>query len=92
MGRGTRQAQYAKFNRYTEGNPACQSKTIGGVLLITLDNSTYQFTEDQVEFVKRQLALGLPTLIFMHIPIYIPSLLGDVLLNFNSPIMIAGEG
>ncbi|MEC0204697.1 metallophosphoesterase [Paenibacillus lautus] len=26
-GEGTRQAQYAKFNRYAEGNPAYQSKT-----------------------------------------------------------------
>jgi len=91
-GEGTRQSQYAKFNRLTEGNPAYQSKTIGGVRLITIDNSTYQFSEDQLDFVKRELALGLPTLFFMHIPIYIPSLLGEVLQNFNSPIMIAGEG
>ena len=88
----TRRSQYPKFNRFVDGNPACQSKVVNGVNLMALDNSTYQITEKQLAFAEKQLARGLPTLLFMHIPIYIPSLLEDVMKNWRAPIMMAAEG
>ncbi|MBB6674059.1 metallophosphoesterase family protein [Cohnella nanjingensis] len=88
----TRQAQYPKFERLTGGNPACSAREIQGVLLLAVDNSTYQITEEQLAFVQRMLARGLPTLLFMHIPLYIPSLLSDVMREWRAPIMMAAEG
>jgi predicted phosphodiesterase len=88
----TRRTQYSKFNQFTKGSPTIQVSNINGVNLITLDNSTYQVTIEQLTFVEKQLAGGLPTLLFMHIPIYIPSLLTDVMKTWKSPIMMAAEG
>lgn len=88
----TREAHYSKFNYLTEGTPAIQASKVNGVNLITLDNSTYQVTAEQLAFVEKQLASGLPALLFMHIPIYIPSLLADVMKIWESPIMMAAVG
>lgn len=91
-GEPTRQKHYAKFERITAGNPGGQALEIGGMLLVTLDNSTYQISQEQLAWAQRELARGLPTLLFMHIPIYIPTLLGDVLREWEAPIMMAAEG
>lgn len=87
----TRKAQYPKFDRLTEGNPAFRALTLQGVDLLAVDNSTYQITDEQLSFVEKRLAGGAPTLLFMHIPIYVPSLLGDVMKDWNAPIMMAAE-
>ncbi|THF74812.1 metallophosphoesterase family protein [Cohnella fermenti] len=91
-GESTRQKHYPKFGPLTGGTPGCQAKEIGGTLLLALDNSTYQITEEQLEWTLRELERGLPTLLFMHIPLYIPSLLGDVMSEWKSPIMMAAQG
>lgn len=91
-GEATRQAQYGKFNRLTGGNPACNAIALGGVNLVAVDNSTYQVSPQQLEFVRNELQRGLPTLFFYHIPLYVPSLLKDVLSDWGSPIMMAAEG
>ncbi|OUS77098.1 hypothetical protein B1748_08050 [Paenibacillus sp. MY03] len=87
-----RSSQYAKFDRFTNANPSYQSTEVNGINLVAIDNSTYQITGDQLDFMERQLAKELPTLLFMHIPIYIPSLLEDVMREWRSPIMMAAEG
>lgn len=91
-GESTRLAQYGKFNRLTGGNPACGAIDIGGVCLIAVDNSTYQVNPQQLEFVRTALERGLPTLFFYHIPLFVPSLLKDVMRDWGSPIMVAAEG
>lgn len=91
-GEHTRMAQYSKFNRLTSGNPACGSIEIGGVRLIAIDNSTYQITPQQLEYVRKELNRGQPTLFFYHIPLFIPSLLKDVMSEWGSPIMVGAEG
>lgn len=91
-GEATRSAQYPKFARFTAGNPSYRAFETHGVNLLAIDNSTYQITEDQLAFAEKELARGLPTLLFMHIPIYIPSLLEDVVHTWHSPIMMAAEG
>ncbi|MDG0790534.1 metallophosphoesterase [Cohnella ginsengisoli] len=91
-GESTRQAQYGKFNRLTRGNPACQAVEIGGINVVAVDNSTYQVSPHQLAFVRTELQRGLPTLFLYHIPLYVPSLLKDVLRDWGSPIMMAAEG
>lgn len=39
-----------------------------------MDNSTYQINEEQLEFYKKQKSLGYPIALFVHIPLYMPSM------------------
>jgi len=88
----TRESFYPKFQPFTDGNPAYQAKVIGGIRLITFDNSNYQISEDQLTFVKDQVQTGMPCLLFMHIPLYIPALAPRVEQVWGSPILLAAQG
>ncbi|MFK7691946.1 metallophosphoesterase family protein [Paenibacillus sp. HJGM_3] len=83
---------YPKFHRYTQGNPAFQNLVLHGVNLISLDNSNYQITEEQLSFFQAQVERNLPALLFIHIPLYIPSLAPDVYHRWKAPIMLHSEG
>ena len=85
----TRDEHYPRFAGLIDEDPKCQVKEIGGVKLIALDNSNYQISTSQSRFLKDQLATGSPCLLFIHIPIFIRSLLNPVLERWNSPIMMA---
>ena len=85
----TRQEYYGRFSRLTCGSPAQQVREVGGVLLIAIDNSMYQTSPAQLAFLRQQLASGKPCLLFMHIPVYIPSLLPDVVQRWKAPILMA---
>jgi predicted phosphodiesterase len=85
----TRDEYYPRFDALIDGNPRCQVKEIGGVRLIALDNSNYQISEDQLNFLEEQLAADGPCLLFIHIPIFIPSLMPAVVERWKSPIMMA---
>ena len=87
----TRQAWYPRFHDLTGGDPACQALDVGGVRLIALDNSTYQVSDRQVEFLRHQLAAGVPCLLFVHIPLAIPSLTPAVMETWKAPIMMGAE-
>jgi predicted MPP superfamily phosphohydrolase len=88
----TRQKYYPRFNEFTNNNPAFQMTKIGDVKLITVDNSNYQITGEQLAFVREQLADGSPSLLFLHIPLYIPSLIEAVTDVWGAPIMMAAQG
>lgn len=45
------------------------SYIINGINFLMIDNSTYQMTPDQLDFIREQKALGLPLVIGSHIPI-----------------------
>jgi hypothetical protein len=88
----TREKYYPRFHEFTNGNPAFQARDVGGVKLLAIDNSNYQITAEQLAFVRGQLAEGLPTLLFLHIPLYIPSLVEDITDVWGAPIMMAAQG
>lgn len=46
------------------------SRIIGGVNLITIDNSYYQFTTTQLELFMQEIQKGLPIILLIHVPIY----------------------
>ena len=50
------------------------SLVINGINMITIDNSTYQITEEQLAFYKQQKERPEPVVIFAHIPFYMPSM------------------
>ena len=85
----TRDEYYPRFAGLIDGAPQCQVKEIGGVKLIALDNSNYQISMAQMDFVKEQLETGMPSLLFIHIPIFIRSLLNPVLERWKTPLMMA---
>ena len=85
----TRDEYYPRFAGLIDGDPQCQSREIGGVKLIALDNSNYQVSEAQLRFLETQLATGAPCLLFIHIPIFIRSLMFPVLDRWTYPLMMA---
>lgn len=87
----TRQAHYPRFHPLTGGNPACQVKEAGGVRLIALDNSTYQVSASQVDFLRQQLQTSRPCVLLVHIPLSIPSLAPAVMARWQAPIMMGAE-
>lgn len=86
-----RQAHYPRFFAFAAGDPACQVRRVGGLRLLALDNSIYQVSRAQVEFLRGQLALGEPCLLLVHIPLVIPSLMPSVMARWNAPIVMGGE-
>ncbi len=58
------------FLRFLPCDPAMDSLEVGGVNLVTLDDSLAQFSELQLAFLKAEAAKGLPILLFLHLPIY----------------------
>ncbi len=87
----TREDFYPRFHRLTEGNPACQAVELGGLRLVALDNSNYQVSQGQVDFLRAQLQSGQPCLLFIHIPIHTPALLPAVMERWEAPIMMGAE-
>ena len=57
---------------YCGGNPLYESNIKNGINIVTIDNSTYQINEEQVEFYKQQCLKTEPIALFLHIPIYMP--------------------
>jgi predicted MPP superfamily phosphohydrolase len=55
-------------------NPLYSSMLLGGVNIVTIDNSTYQITDEQLSFFKQQQSKPEPVALFMHIPIYLPGM------------------
>lgn len=53
-------------------NPMCFSRTVGGVNFVMIDNSLFEITEEQLEFFTGEIAKGMPVILSMHIPLYLP--------------------
>lgn len=53
-------------------NPLCYSENVKGVKLIMIDDSIYEILPEQLDFLRKELAQRMPTLIFMHIPLFAP--------------------
>lgn len=88
----TRSQYYPRFDRLTAGDPSFQVLEIGGVRLIAMDNSTYQVSGEQVRRLKLELAGGKPSLLLVHVPLCIESLVGPVMDRWKAPIMMGAEG
>ncbi len=75
VGEAFEDAEYR--NRSLEKVQACvknnirfDSRKIGGVNLIAIDNGYYLFEKEQLDALKREVACGLPIILFMHTPIF----------------------
>lgn len=88
----TRQAHYPRFNHLTNNTPTGQVLDLPGLRLITLDNSNYHITPEQLSLLRQQLSTDTPCLLFIHIPIAIPTLIPAVVEVWKEPIVMAAEG
>ena len=56
-----------------QGNPALFADyNINGIRFVCIDNSTYEILPEQLEFFKTQVKSGIPIILLMHIPLYMP--------------------
>lgn len=63
-----RTAPHFKSNLYFD------SRIIGGVNIVTADNSYYLMTDGQIDLLRAEAAKGYPILLCMHVPLYTPAL------------------
>lgn len=59
---------------YTSPHLEYSSNIMGGINIVAIDNSTYQVNEAQLEFYKQQTKRDEPIALFVHIPLYFPSM------------------
>ena len=88
----TRLAHYPRFDHLTNKTPAAQVLDIEDIRLIAIDNSNYHTTPEQLDFLRQQLATDRPCLLFIHIPIAIPSLIPAVVEVWKEPIVMGADG
>jgi len=84
-----RTAWWPALDPLTKGQPSHASHTIGDIQFILVDDSTYQITEDQLDFVQTSLNTDLPTVLLTHIPISLPTLRDRTIEKWKDPILIA---
>lgn len=57
---------------YPKGaNPYCYSIEIGGVRFVLIDDSTDEIKLEQLEFMRKEIATGMPVVLMMHVPMYV---------------------
>ena len=54
---------------FFRGNMIFESRIVGGVNIIAIDNSYYTWTEEQYEMLQKEVAKGYPIAIFCHVPL-----------------------
>lgn len=57
---------------YQGRNPLCAAYEINGIRFVCIDNSVYEVLPEQLEFFNAQVADGLPLVLLVHIPLYLP--------------------
>ncbi len=57
---------------YQGENPLFYSRQINGINFLFIDDSTNEITDAQLEFLEKEIARGLPVILSIHIPVYLP--------------------
>ena len=57
---------------YQGQHPLYSSTVLYGINFVLIDNSTNEVTEEQLDFMQEQIEKGLPIVLSMHIPLYLP--------------------
>lgn len=74
---------------YIKNNLYFYSRVIGGVNIVTLDNTYYTVTQGHIELLKAEVAKGYPILLAMHVPFCTPSL-AQLAIESNEPAYVIG--
>lgn len=70
--------QLRRIAPHLHSNLYFDSRLIGGLNVVTLDNSYYRITDGQLDMLKAEVAKGYPILLAMHVPFYTPTLFTQV--------------
>lgn len=57
---------------YQKHNPMFHSQIIHNINFVMIDNSAFEITQEQLAFFREQVGRGLPIILSMHIPVYLP--------------------
>ena len=57
---------------YHGNDPMMAAYDLKGIRIVTIDDSTYQISDDQLAFFRDQVKSGMPLILMMHIPLYAP--------------------
>lgn len=57
---------------YQGNNPLHASYDFNGIRFVCIDNSTYEILPEQLRFFKEQVKSGIPLILLMHTPLYMP--------------------
>ena len=57
------------------------SRVVNGVNLVAVDNVYYNFTEEQLALMEREVAKGLPIVMMCHVPPYTPGLYAAIMVK-----------
>ena len=57
---------------YQGAHPLMATRDVGGIRFVLLDNSTYEIHPEQLAFYRDQVRSGLPLVLVVHIPLYVP--------------------
>ena len=74
---GDSRSQHDKWTKtnlvplYQGKNPLYDSQIINGINFVTIDNSDFEISQQQLDFFKAQIAKGLPIILGVHIPFYL---------------------
>lgn len=65
---------YGEIQSVFRGNMFFDSRVIGGVNLVTVDNSYYNYSALQTDLLEKEIEKGLPIVLFSHVPLTDPIL------------------
>jgi len=71
-----KQKMLRKVAPWFPNNLYFHSRVIGGLNIVTLDDSYYRITDGQTDALRAEAARGYPILLCMHVPVYTPELAG----------------
>ena len=94
VGRAIEDYQYKwenlrRVQPHVKQNLYFDSRIIGGVNIVTLDDGYYLFNKGQKEMLRAEAAKGYPIVLCMHVPLYTPKL-AELILEHNPCAYVTG--
>ena len=77
---------YSEFASVMQGNPSFWAKEYDGFIVLGIDNSTKEITQEQFAFFKEQASKGLPIILLIHVPLDTPEIREAVIKRWGSDI------
>ncbi len=84
-----RASMLPRLEKIYRGQASYWSRSVQGLRVIALDNSTYFLDTEQVSFLDRELAEDVPTVVMMHIPLSTPALRDATVAKHGQAILMA---
>ena len=83
-----RQAWLPRLAPLHAESPEYEARDIGGIRFVAFDSFDCQVSAAQLDFVRRQLADGMPTVLLTHWPVSLPTLRDPTIAVMKAPVLI----